>query len=143
MPRAGGCRSPGVRHQQLEPRTGKGGTARPCCLCTAQNWWFFFWFHHLPQTFPHAASLTGETGGCCLGQPRHYKQNELHGHQACPEGSVQPGHPWSCSNSALHPGSPCVGFVPTERGAQARSLTCVQKAGAWPEGGGLVQHNHH
>ncbi|EOA95790.1 hypothetical protein Anapl_06635 [Anas platyrhynchos] len=110
MPRAGGCRSPGVRHQQLEPRT---------------------------------ASLTGETGGCCLGQPRHYKQNELHGHQACPEGSVQPGHPWSCSNSALHPGSPCVGFVPTERGAQARSLTCVQKAGAWPEGGGLVQHNHH
>lgn len=104
---------------------------------------FFFWFHHLPQTFPHAASLTGETGGCCLGQPRHYKQNELHGHQACPEGSVQPGHPWSCSNSALLPGSPCVGFVPTERGAQARSLTCVQKAGAWPEGGGLVQHNHH
>lgn len=118
------CRSPGVQHQQLVPRPGKGGTARPCCLCTAQNWWFF-WFRHLPQTLPHAASLTGETGGCCLGQPRHYKQNELHGHQACPEGSLQPGQPRSCSNSALLPGSPRRGsptFVPSERGAKSWGL---------------------
>lgn len=111
------CRSPGAPHRQ------RGHC--PSLLLMHCPKLVVFWFRHLPQTLPHAASLTGETGGCCLGQPRHYKQNELHGHQACPEGSLQPGHPRSCSNSALLPGSPRRGsptFVPTEQGAKSWGL---------------------